>query len=122
VIQDLPDYVWDVDWVLTSDAYLLVNGCQDGSVWMWELIDSDKDQLEVRLRWSSMTNVLAMTGAIVHGVQGLSYPHKQLLDQRGVVGEPVHRLREAVKKVASLTSVVSRFKSFSGGMVESWTA
>ncbi|KAF9344573.1 hypothetical protein BGX34_005518, partial [Mortierella sp. NVP85] len=42
---------------------------------------------------------------------GLSQLNKQLLMQRGAVGEPAHRLREASKKVATMASVVSKLKS-----------
>jgi WD40 repeat protein len=95
VIQDLPDYVWDIDWVSTSDANLVVNGCQDGSVWVWELIDNGEDQFRVRLRWSSTNNALVLRNANIQGVKGLSDLDKQLLNQFVAASEPVHPPYEA---------------------------
>jgi hypothetical protein len=49
--------------------------------------------------------------ATIQNVQGLSQLNRQLLLQRGAVGEPIHRLRDASKKVATMTSVVSQLKT-----------
>ncbi|KAF9363143.1 Mitochondrial distribution and morphology protein 35 [Mortierella sp. NVP85] len=43
--------------------------------------------------------------------QGLSQLNKQLLMQRGAVGEPVQRLRETSKSLAIMASVVSKLKA-----------
>jgi hypothetical protein len=51
-----------------------------------------------------------MTGASIQDVEGLSPLNAQLLKQRDVVGDPVHALRAASKKVVSMVSVVSKFK------------
>jgi hypothetical protein len=44
----------------------------------------------------------------------LSQLNKQLLRQRGAIGEPEYLLHEAGKKVATMASVVSRLKQLSG--------
>ena len=109
MFQDLPDCVLDIDWIYTSGVHLLVNGCNDGSVLVCELVE-DGEEYQMRMRWSSMNNALVVTGTMIQDVQGLSQLNKQLLKQRGAVGEPVHRLREAGKKVASMAAVVSKLK------------
>jgi hypothetical protein len=76
---------------------------------MWELMD-DGDLYNVRLRWSSMNNGLAVTDAGIQDVQGLSQLNKQLLKQRGAIGEPVHRLRDASRRLTSMVSMVSKLK------------
>jgi hypothetical protein len=48
-------------------------------------------------------------------VVGLSHLNQKLLKQRGAVGEPVNRLREAGKKVATMGSVISKLKSTLAG-------
>jgi len=109
VIQDFSDCVKDTVWIETGDGPCIVTGCQDGSVWMWELMD-DGDLYNVRLRWSSMNNGLAVTDAGIQDVQGLSQLNKQLLKQRGAIGEPVHRLRDASRRLTSMVSMVSKLK------------
>ncbi|KAF9347017.1 hypothetical protein BGX34_003465, partial [Mortierella sp. NVP85] len=109
VIQDFSDCVKDTVWIETGDAPCIVTGCQDGSVWMWELMD-DGDLYNVRLRWSSMNNGLAVTDADIQDVQGLSQLNKQLLKQRGAIGEPAHRFRDASKRLTSMASMVSKLK------------
>ncbi|KAF9933640.1 hypothetical protein BGZ65_004041 [Modicella reniformis] len=52
-------------------------------------------------------------------VEGLSQVNKQLLKQRGTVGEPapVARLHDVGKKVVRMASVISKFKSSSDGVI-----
>lgn len=48
---------------------------------------------------------------VLQDVQGLSQLNKQLLNQRGAMGEPSHQLRETFKKVGTMVSVVSKRKT-----------
>ncbi|KAK3820406.1 MAG: hypothetical protein J3Q66DRAFT_399788 [Benniella sp.] len=56
---------------------------------------------------------LNVHGATIQNAHGLSELNRQLLVQRGAVGKPTHRLREASKKVATMASVVSKLKTLS---------
>ncbi|KAG0199615.1 hypothetical protein BGX31_004259, partial [Mortierella sp. GBA43] len=49
--------------------------------------------------------------ATIQDVRGLSQVNEQLLKQRGALGEPLHRLREASKKLTSMASALFKFKS-----------
>jgi hypothetical protein len=75
----------------------------------WEVV-AEKESVEVRLHWICAGGRLNVTGASMQDVRGLSHLNKQLLKQRGAIGEPVHVLREAGKKLITMSSVVSRFK------------
>ncbi|KAK3824987.1 MAG: WD40-repeat-containing domain protein [Benniella sp.] len=117
VIRDFPDYVKSIEWVQGSESLRLAGSCQDGSILLWELID-DGDRYQVRLIWSSMNNnALAVTDAIIQDVKELSHVNKKLLKQRGAIGEPVHRFREAGKKLIGMTSMVSKLKQLPNGVV-----
>jgi len=116
VIEDLPEGVRDVDWIRNAGVDLLVNGCQDGSVWVWELMEDSSGLYRVCLRWSSMNNALAVVGATIQDVRGLSEPNKQLLKQRGAVGEPHHSPCEP--RMRSTSAVVSKPRSLPNGTVE----
>jgi len=110
VITDFPVCVGLIAWVQKTDGYRLVAGCQDGSILMWDLIDRG-DRYQARLFWSSMDTALAVTDAAIHDVQGLSQVNRQLLKQRGAIGEPVHRFREASNKLIGMASVLSNLKT-----------
>jgi hypothetical protein len=79
---------------------------------MWQVIE-DGDLCHVRLRWSTSSGKLTLGGACIQDVRGLNNLNKQLLEQRGAVGEPVHQLREASKKVIDMASAVSKLKQLS---------
>jgi hypothetical protein len=51
-----------------------------------------------------------VTGASIQDVRGLGSHNKQLLRQRGAVGEPENQFREASKKVIAMVSVVSQMR------------
>jgi WD40 repeat protein len=110
VIQDITDYVKDIDWVQIPDAYLLVIGCQDGSVSLWEII-AEGDLHRARLRWGTMTNALTITDATIQDVQGLSHLNKQLLKQRGAVGEPDRGVYDGNKELTGMALAVSELKT-----------
>jgi len=111
VIQGFQDEVMDIDWMegLIGVNYL-ATGCKDGMVGMWK-VEDDKDRCDVSLHWTTMRGVLNVVGATIQNVQGLSQLNKQLLLQRGAVGEPVHLLRDISKKLAITASVVSKLKA-----------
>ena len=117
VIQDFQGRVHCVEWVQSSGVDCLVTGCRDGSVRMWEVTEGD-GLYRVCLRWSSMNDVLAVTGSIMHGVQGLSQLDKQLLKQRGAVGDLISPRPAAGKEVSGIPSVISKHKTASSGVVE----
>jgi len=113
VIGNFPAEVLCVSWSTSSDPNYLVTGCQDGSVLKWQGFEC-----RVQLQWSASNGALTMTGASIQGSRGLTTLNKQLLKQRGAIGEPEHLLRETIKKVATMASVVSKLKETSEGTAE----
>ncbi|KAF9365292.1 hypothetical protein BGX34_010598 [Mortierella sp. NVP85] len=101
--------VRNINWFATSEAHYLAVGCEDGSVWMWQVV-GEGILSAVRLCWKSMDGKLAMANASIQDASGLSERNKQLLKQRGAEGEPLHRLREARKKLISMASVASELR------------
>ena len=87
VVKELPGSVNGIEWVQCSGIDCLAATCGDGLVRMWEVTVED-GRYGLRLRWSSRNNALVVTGAIMQDVQGLNQPNRQLLRQRGAVGEP----------------------------------
>jgi hypothetical protein len=81
----------------------------DGSVLKWEVV-KEEEKCRVDLRWGATHGALVVTGASMHSARGLSKPNKQLMRQRGAIGEPESALYEAGKKVATMVSVISRLK------------
>jgi len=110
VVEYFPDSVWCVSWSVSSKANYLVTGCNDGSVLKWEVIEEEEKKCRVQLQWSATNGALTMTGASIHGTRGLSALNKQLLKQRGAIGEPGNLLRESSRRVVSMASVLSGFK------------
>jgi WD40 repeat protein len=102
----IPTPAGQIAWI---DAKHLVGGHGDGSVKMWKVVMEDKKYC-VRLHWRSTTGHFTVEGACVQDAQGLSHLNKQLLKQRGAVGEPADLLREAGKKVMNMVSVVNKLK------------
>jgi len=117
VIYNFQDVVRAVDWNTTSDGMYLVTGCDDGSVLKWQVADED-GQCRVRLQWSATNGALTMTGASIQDVRGLTQTNKQLLKQRGAIGEPKPVFHEASKKVMTMASVVSKLKQPSDRVVQ----
>lgn len=79
----------NVAWGTQSDANHLIAGFEDGSVAMWQMIDDD-GCCNVKLLWRASTGVLTVMDVSIQDVQGLSPLNRQLLGQRGAVGEPIH--------------------------------
>jgi len=117
VVENFPAEVHCVSWSTSSDTNYLVTGCNDGSVLKWQVLE--EDQCRVQLQWSASNGALTVTGASIQGVRGLTALNKQLLKQRGTIGEPEHLLRETSKKVTTMASVVSKLKETPEGTAES---
>ena len=108
-IQNFQDILKCISWGGTQDTGYLITGCGNGSLLKWEII-KEGDQYHACLNWSATNGALCVIGANVQGVRGLTSSNKQLLNQRGAVGEPEHLLRETSKKVVTMASVVSNLK------------
>jgi WD40 repeat protein len=117
VIQNFQDLIRAVDWNTTSDGVYLVTGGDDGSVLKWQVVE-EEGLCRVRLQWSATNGTLIMTGASIEDVRGLTQTNKQLLKQRGAVGEPEHLFREVSKKVMTMASVVFKLKQGSDKVVQ----
>ena len=98
VVEHFPDLVWSVSWSVSTDDTYLVTGCHDGSVLKWEVI-GEEDQYRLKLQWSVANGALTMTGASIQGVCGLTTLDRQLLKQRGAIGEPRNLLRDSSKQL-----------------------
>jgi WD40 repeat protein len=109
VIENFQDFIRGVAWGSTSDANCLVAGNKDGSVLKWT-VEEDEEEYRVRLDWYATNGKLNVIGTSMQDVCGLSHLNKQLLKQRGAIGEPAHALREAGKKLIAMGSVVSKLK------------
>jgi len=116
VVENFPAEIYCVSWSTSSNANYLVTGCKDGSVLNWQVLE--EDQCRVQLQWSASNGGLTVTGASIQGARGLTALNKQLLKQRGAIGEPEHLLCETSKKVTTMASVVSKLKETSGGTAE----
>jgi len=101
VIEDFQDSLSCYTWCEASDGNYLVTGRTDGVVGAWQLRHSE-DHYDSPLRWMAGKGELDVTGAIIQDVHGLSHLNEQLLRQRGAVGEPIHRLQEASKKLTTM--------------------
>jgi len=112
VIPSFQEAVFGVTWIPSTDANYLVTGCQDGSVLKWQVIEKE-GQCHVKLCWGAIKGSLAVTGASIQNARGLTSLNKQLLKQRGVVGEPGHLFREASNRLIMMASVVSRARESS---------
>ncbi|KAK3807646.1 MAG: WD40-repeat-containing domain protein [Benniella sp.] len=111
VIQNLDTIVTGIAWSTVPGANCFVAGCRDGSMYMWRMIeDGGECRVRSQWRWRAVNGELNVTDTLVQDVRGLSRLNKQLLEQRGAVGEPFVRLRETSKKVTSMLSVVSALK------------
>jgi WD40 repeat protein len=97
-------FVW-----MSSDVDTFITGCGDGSVGVWD-VTREGDRYRVQMRWRSTSLQLTVKDACVQDVQGLNDLSKRLLKQRGAMGEPSIRLREASKKVMRMASVVAKLK------------
>jgi hypothetical protein len=82
---------------------------------MWQVVE-DGSECSVRMCWRTVNGGLVLMGTMIRDVHGLSQLNKQLLMQRGAVGEPFG-LHEVGKKVASMVSAVSALNLTPSGIV-----
>ena len=115
VVQDLDAFIRSIAWSTTPGTNYFVTGCNYGLVRMWKVVE-DSGLCYIRVHWRPVNGELNVTEASVQGVRGLSQLNKQLLQQRGAVGEPLNadHLHEA-SKVLSMVSVVSALEQSSSG-------
>jgi len=111
-IQNFRDAIYGISWNTASDGDYLVTSGGDASVLKWEVI-KEGYRCNVRLLWCATNGTLTMSGASVQGARGLTQINKQLLMQRGAVGEPENLFRETSKKLVTMAAVVSKFKQSS---------
>ncbi|KAF9347507.1 Coronin-7, partial [Mortierella sp. NVP85] len=116
VVRNFQGGVYGVAWIPSDDGNYLVTGCQDGSVLKWQVIE-EEGQCHVKLCWTATNGSLTVTGATIQDVRGLTSLNKQLLGQRGAVGEPENLFRETSKKLITMASVISRTREPSDRMV-----
>ena len=107
-IRDFHGPLHSVAWSTISDVTYLATGCGDKSVRLWQVTEVE-GLSRVCLRWSSTNEALAMTDGSIQGVRGLSYANKQLLKQRGAVGEPDNRLRKVTQSLMRAMSILGTF-------------
>ena len=107
VIENIPSAIHSVAWSTTPNATFLVTGSGDGLVLKWKVL-TEGEQCSVHLEWKTTSGTLAVTGASIQGVHGLTGVNKQLLKQRGAIGEPKNVLRDTIKRLLAMTSVASK--------------
>jgi WD40 repeat protein len=108
-IQNLPHAIHSVTWSHTSDGSFLVIGGKDGSVQRWD-VKEEGEICSPGLRWVATNGTLTVTGVSIQDVHGLTTLKKQLLIQRGAIGEPENLLRVSANKLITMASVVSKLK------------
>jgi len=92
--QNFQDAIESIAWSTRPNENYLVTGCGDGSVLKWELVQ-EEGEYRMRLCWSVTNGLLTVTDASIQDVRGLSRLNKELLKQRGAIGEPQDLLHEA---------------------------
>ncbi|KAF9363945.1 hypothetical protein BGX34_002960 [Mortierella sp. NVP85] len=85
-IQYLPGLMRGVAWSPLPEGNCFVTGSTDGSVLKWEVM-MEGGLCRVRLLWSATNGTLIASGAFIQDARGLSQTNKQLLKQRGAIGE-----------------------------------
>lgn len=93
---------------INSEDFFVTTDSNQGSV-VWKIVD-EGDQCYLSPRLAGANGALEVTGMSMQDVRGLSQPNKQLLRQRGAVGDPEMQLREVGKKVTAMASVMSKLK------------
>ena len=112
VIQDFQHCVKDIAWLEAPNAKYVVAGCEDGVVWMWQVINQE-DGCQVCLHWKTTTGEFDAMNTTIQNVQGLSSLNKRILKQFGAVGEPAHRPREVSGGSTVALPVMSKHKNTS---------
>ncbi|KAF9436921.1 hypothetical protein BGZ76_002545 [Entomortierella beljakovae] len=111
VLKDFHGPVNGIAWKATQDDIYLVTGCGDTFVRLWKIIE-EKGIFQLLLQWSSAHNRLAVSGASMEDVQGLSRVNMRLLKQYGAVGDPkpVITIQTASNIMGTMASVASKFE------------
>ncbi|KAF9361242.1 hypothetical protein BGX34_007255 [Mortierella sp. NVP85] len=111
--------------VYSSQEDLVVSASDDRSVQVWDIrtgqcraVIQDFQHGVQDFVWIETPGVFDVKDTEIHDVQGLSHLNKQLLYQQGAVGEPAHRLREASRKLTTMTSMISKMKALSLEIME----
>jgi len=111
VIPSFQGSLGGIVWTASSkeNCMYLVTGSGDGSVLKWQ-VSKDADVYRTRLEWGSTNGSLSTAGASIQDVRGLSRVNKELMLQRGAVGEPENTLLLMGKRVLGMASVLSKLK------------
>ena len=108
---ELQAWVLDLTWIESSNGVdYLIAGCSDGVVAMWQ-VSLEAGQCHVSLRWRTTKGELDVMDTDIQGALGLNQLNRQLLKQRGAIGEPIHRLREASFQLVAMSHVTSKLKA-----------
>jgi len=108
-LRNFTGAIFGIAWDTTSDDDYLFTDSGNGSVLKWR-VTKEGDLCSVRLLWCATNGTLSITGASFQDARGLTPDNKQLLKQRGAIGEPEHLLRERSRKMITMASVVSQLK------------
>jgi len=87
VIRDFQNGVNSIVWMEASGVNHTVAGGADGVVGIWQL-QLDEGRCDVSLMWKTTTGLLDVKDTAIQNVHGLSQSNRQLLSQRGALGEP----------------------------------
>jgi hypothetical protein len=117
VIEDVIHRILDVEWMETTDGNYVIAGYHDGEVRMFKVL-VDGNQYQVQLDWKTSKGDLNVMGTTIQDTQGLSRLNKQLLRQRGAVGNPADHFHEASEKVLRMATVVSKLKTASSEPID----
>ncbi|CAO3568767.1 unnamed protein product [Mortierella alpina] len=109
VIYGFNGVVYSIALQISMEGYYLLTGCDDKSVRLWKVTE-EANSCVVRLQWTSGITTLTTSDTIIQGMQGLSEVNRRLLQQRGSIGEPSSRLRDASRKASNVAYAISKFK------------
>ncbi|KAK3816653.1 MAG: hypothetical protein J3Q66DRAFT_441040 [Benniella sp.] len=112
VIQDFQDRIGGIIWIGASGVDYLVAGYGNGVVGIWQ-VRYDRSHCDVSLKRMATNGMLDVKDATMRDVQGLSPLNRQLLKQRGAVGEPMQRLQGTSTNEVIMVSVVSNLEATS---------
>jgi len=115
--KNFQDIVMCIAWSTRPDENYLVTSSWDGSVLKWEVVE-EGGEYRLCMCWGATSGLLTVTDASMQDVRGLSRLNKELLKQRGAIGEPQDLLHETSKKIGIMASVISELKKSSNGVVQ----
>jgi hypothetical protein len=112
--------VTSISWIEVSRNQYVAAASADASIGVWR-VERSEDQWQLGTLWRTTKGELTVKKANVQDVKGLSPLDTRLLKQRGCIGEPMSRLREAGKKLTDMASVISNLRTPVGTAVDSHT-